>query len=36
MPTHTPAATLSTSAVSDPVAGFEYEVADLSLAEAGR
>jgi adenosylhomocysteinase len=36
MPTHTPAATLPTSAVSDSVEGFEFEVADLSLAEAGR
>ena len=36
MPTHTPAATLSDSAVPDSVEGFEYEVADLSLAEAGR
>ncbi|KAF2412183.1 adenosylhomocysteinase [Microbacterium sp. B35-04] len=36
MPTHTPAATLSDSALSDSVEGFEYEVADLSLAEAGR
>lgn len=36
MPTHTPAATLPTSAVSDSVEGFEFQVADLSLAEAGR
>ncbi|MDQ7878779.1 adenosylhomocysteinase [Microbacterium sp. QXD-8] len=36
MPTHTPVATPSTPAVSELAEGFEYEVADLSLAEAGR
>ncbi|GAA5095800.1 adenosylhomocysteinase [Microbacterium yannicii] len=36
MPTHTPVAAPSTSALPEPVEGFEYEVADLSLAEAGR
>ena len=36
MPTHTPVATPSTPAVSELAEAFEYEVADLSLAEAGR
>lgn len=36
MPTHTPVATPATPAVSESAEGFEYEVADLSLAEAGR
>lgn len=36
MPTHTPVAAPSTSALAEPAEGFEYEVADLSLAEAGR
>ncbi|MFK4837955.1 adenosylhomocysteinase [Microbacterium sp. ZW T2_14] len=36
MPTHTPVAAPSTSAPAEPAEGFEYEVADLSLAEAGR
>ena len=36
MPTHTPVATPARPAVSESAEGFEYEVADLSLAAAGR
>jgi adenosylhomocysteinase len=36
MPTHTPVATPARTEVSEPVQELEYEVADLSLAEAGR
>ncbi|WP_109209951.1 MULTISPECIES: adenosylhomocysteinase [Microbacterium] len=36
MPTHTPVATSTSPAVAESADGFEYEVADLSLAEAGR
>ena len=36
MPTHTPVATPAATEVTESREGFEYEVADLSLAEAGR
>ncbi|WP_194397814.1 adenosylhomocysteinase [Microbacterium atlanticum] len=36
MPTHTSVASAGAPAVSESVAGLEFEVADLSLAEAGR
>ncbi|WP_374977459.1 adenosylhomocysteinase [Microbacterium trichothecenolyticum] len=36
MPTHTPVATPAATEVIESREGFEYEVADLSLAEAGR
>ncbi|WP_127820401.1 adenosylhomocysteinase [Microbacterium sp. CPCC 204701] len=36
MPTHIPVATPADVPSSEPVGGLEYEVADLSLAEAGR
>lgn len=36
MPTHTPVATPANAPATEPSEGLEFEVADLSLAEAGR